>query len=175
MISPHVFLQKGVLKISSKFTGEHPYQSVISIHFFFRTSLDGCFCFFFGIYWNVLPRTFLKAFEDPLMPPTFSLSISLHFIFTEFPSFFSKNYFLFCILLLNQKKQTSSAVLRYLEKSLKTRKSSVFFSWRLCGSYFTENQIHHRHFPGSFRQCPGHKKPLSSYFYQQQVLCTVCE
>ena len=129
----------------------------------------------FSLVFNVLPRTFLKAFEDPLMPPTFSLSISLHFIFTEFPSFFSKNYFLFCILLLNQKKQTSSAVLRYLEKSLKTRKSSVFFSWRLCGSYFTENQIHHRHFPGSFRQCPGHKKPLSSYFYQQQVLCTVCE
>ena len=30
---PEVFLGKGVLKICSKFTGEHPYQSVISIKF----------------------------------------------------------------------------------------------------------------------------------------------
>ena len=30
-----VFLGKGVLKICSKFTGEHP---------FLRTPLDGCFC-----------------------------------------------------------------------------------------------------------------------------------
>ena len=28
---PEVFLRKGVLKICSKFTGEHPYRSVISI------------------------------------------------------------------------------------------------------------------------------------------------
>ena len=28
---PEVFLIKGVLKICSKFTGEHPYRSVISI------------------------------------------------------------------------------------------------------------------------------------------------
>ena len=28
---PEVFLRKGVLKICSKFTGEHPCQSVISI------------------------------------------------------------------------------------------------------------------------------------------------
>ena len=28
---PEVFLQKGFLKISSKFTGEHPCQSVISV------------------------------------------------------------------------------------------------------------------------------------------------
>ena len=28
---PEVFLEKGVLKICSKFTGEHPFQSVISI------------------------------------------------------------------------------------------------------------------------------------------------
>ena len=31
--SPEVFSGKGVLKICSKFTGEHPYQSVISIKF----------------------------------------------------------------------------------------------------------------------------------------------
>ena len=30
---PEVLLEKGVLKICSKFTGEHPYQSVISINF----------------------------------------------------------------------------------------------------------------------------------------------
>ena len=29
---PDVFLRKGVLKICSKFTGEHPCQSVISIN-----------------------------------------------------------------------------------------------------------------------------------------------
>ena len=29
--SPEVFLRKGILKICSKFTGEHPCQSVISI------------------------------------------------------------------------------------------------------------------------------------------------
>ena len=28
---PEVFLGKGVLKICNKFTGEHPYRSVISI------------------------------------------------------------------------------------------------------------------------------------------------
>ena len=60
---PEVFLGKGVLKICSKFTGEHPYQSAISInllcytwhgcspviccifskHLFLRTLLQGCF------------------------------------------------------------------------------------------------------------------------------------
>ena len=29
---PEVFLRKGVLKICSKFTGEHPYRSVISVN-----------------------------------------------------------------------------------------------------------------------------------------------
>ena len=67
--SPKVFLRKGVLKICSEFTGEHPCRSVISIKLLcnfieialqhgcspvnllhiFRTSfpripLDGCFC-----------------------------------------------------------------------------------------------------------------------------------
>ena len=59
-----VFLGKGVLKICSKFTGEHPCQSVISVKLLwnftkitlchgcslvnlphiFRTPLEGCFC-----------------------------------------------------------------------------------------------------------------------------------
>ena len=66
-IHPWVFLGKGVLKISSKFTGEHPCGSAIywnhtllnshfgmgvllwiccifSEHLFFRTPLGGCFC-----------------------------------------------------------------------------------------------------------------------------------
>ena len=63
-----VFLRKGVLKICSKFTGEHPCRSAISgsypkshfgmgvllkiccifsEHLFFRTPLSGCFCSFF--------------------------------------------------------------------------------------------------------------------------------
>ena len=46
-----VFLGKGVLKICSKFTGEHPCKSVISIkllcyifsdHLFIRTLMEGC-------------------------------------------------------------------------------------------------------------------------------------
>ena len=66
---PKVFLRKGALKICSKFTGEHPCRSAISIklqsifikialrhgcssvhllqfseHLFLRTPLDGCFC-----------------------------------------------------------------------------------------------------------------------------------
>ena len=49
---PEVFLGKGVLKICSKFTGEHPCQSAISIkllcsifseHLFLATLLGGCF------------------------------------------------------------------------------------------------------------------------------------
>ena len=61
---PKVFLEKGVLKLCSKFTGEHPYRSVISnfikitlrqgyspvslLHIFrtpfLKTLLDGCYC-----------------------------------------------------------------------------------------------------------------------------------
>ena len=50
---PGVFFRKGVLKICSKFTGEHPCRSVISLnrisarafseHLFLRTPLEGCF------------------------------------------------------------------------------------------------------------------------------------
>ena len=65
---PELFLRKGVLKICTKFTGEHPCRSAISIkllwnfieitlrhacspanwcifseHFFLRTTLDSCF------------------------------------------------------------------------------------------------------------------------------------
>ena len=49
---PEVLLRKGVLKICSKFTGEHPCRGVISIkllcseHLFLKTALDGCFCRF---------------------------------------------------------------------------------------------------------------------------------
>ena len=54
-----VFLGKGVLKICSKFAGEHPCRSAISVklqsnflqiccifseHLFLRTPMDGCFC-----------------------------------------------------------------------------------------------------------------------------------
>ena len=75
---PKVFLVKGLLKNCSKFTGEHPCRSVISIklqsnfieialrhgcflficctiaeHLFLGTPLVGCFCLFYrlGIYW----------------------------------------------------------------------------------------------------------------------------
>ena len=49
---PEEFLRKGVLKICSKFTGQHPCRSAISIkllsmfseNLFLRTALDGCFC-----------------------------------------------------------------------------------------------------------------------------------
>ena len=42
---PEVFLRKGVLKTCSKFTGEHPCRSVISIKFLFlRKPLDDCLC-----------------------------------------------------------------------------------------------------------------------------------
>ena len=37
---PEVFLKKGVLKICSKFTGEHPCRSVISIKFFFSDNMQ---------------------------------------------------------------------------------------------------------------------------------------
>ena len=43
---PEVFLRKGVLKICSKCTGEHPYR-IFSEHLFLRTLLGGCF-------WNLL-------------------------------------------------------------------------------------------------------------------------
>ena len=42
---PEVFLEKGVLKICSKFTGEHPCRSVISTKLL-RTPLNDCFCCF---------------------------------------------------------------------------------------------------------------------------------
>ena len=49
-----MFLGKVVLKICSKFTGEYPFRSVISVklhgifseHLFLRTILGGCFCEF---------------------------------------------------------------------------------------------------------------------------------
>ena len=47
---PETFLRKGILKICSKFTGEHPCWRAISMMFpvhllyIFRTPLDGCFC-----------------------------------------------------------------------------------------------------------------------------------
>ena len=48
---PEVFLEKGVLKICSKFTGEHLCRSakiycIFSEHLFVRTSLEGCLCVF---------------------------------------------------------------------------------------------------------------------------------
>ena len=39
---PEVLLGKGVLKLSCKFTGEHPYRSAISINFIEITLRDGC-------------------------------------------------------------------------------------------------------------------------------------
>ena len=76
-----VFLGKGILKTCSKFTGEHPRQSVISIKLlcnfieialqhgwspanllhifrtpFLRTPLDGCFCHFYQDY--MVPRIY---------------------------------------------------------------------------------------------------------------------
>ena len=65
---PEVFLEKVVLKICSKFTGEHPCRSVISIklkcifccifseHLFSRTPLGGCFCIYFHFH-------FIKNFK----------------------------------------------------------------------------------------------------------------
>ena len=48
---PEVFLEKGILKTCSKFTGEQPCQSVISINLlhifktsFSKNTLVGCFC-----------------------------------------------------------------------------------------------------------------------------------
>ena len=47
---PEVVLEKGVLKMCSKFTGEHPCQSATSIklhsieHLFLGTPPGGCFC-----------------------------------------------------------------------------------------------------------------------------------
>ena len=38
--SPEVFLRKGVLEIYSKFTGEHPYHSVISMNLQIETTLQ---------------------------------------------------------------------------------------------------------------------------------------
>ena len=57
-----MFIGKGVLKICSKFTGEHPCRSLISIklfcrtlfseHFYLRTPLGGCFCINQNTYLN---------------------------------------------------------------------------------------------------------------------------
>ena len=51
-----VLLGKGVLKICSKFTGEHLCRSVISIkwqsNLFLRTPLEGCFCLFRFLSWH---------------------------------------------------------------------------------------------------------------------------
>ena len=53
---PEVFLGKGVLKICNKFTGEHPWQSVISIKLqsnFFEITLAWDFsCKFAGYFQN---------------------------------------------------------------------------------------------------------------------------
>ena len=76
-----VFLRKGVVKVCSKFTGEDPCRSVISINllynfieitfwhgfspinllYIFRTRLDGCFCIKIFIIWHELDWCFLKC------------------------------------------------------------------------------------------------------------------
>ena len=96
---PEVFLRKGVLKICSKFTGEYPCRSVISIelhsnfiethfgmgvllwiccifseHLFLRIPLDGCF-------WRYLKNVFAKCRYIPLykMPLRHVCKISSRF------------------------------------------------------------------------------------------------
>ena len=75
-----MFLGKNVLKICSKFTGEHQYQSVISIklialrygcspvnlqhiseHLFIRTPLEGCFCCMLGNFLNVIKNGIIRS------------------------------------------------------------------------------------------------------------------
>ena len=68
---PEVYLGKGVLKICSKFTGEHPYGSVISINLEVAASV-ACKCFFFVFqpdmcYFDIfdcckIPKGLLKGF-----------------------------------------------------------------------------------------------------------------
>ena len=61
---PEVFLRKGVLKINSQFTGEHPCRSVISIKLLCR------------VYWNrtsawVSPVNLLHIFRTPFPKNTY--------------------------------------------------------------------------------------------------------
>ena len=65
---PKVFLGKGVLKICSKFTGEHPCRGVISIklhsifkpHFIKTTLRHGCFPVNLGVFLHIFRTHFSR-------------------------------------------------------------------------------------------------------------------
>ena len=60
---PEVFLRKGVLKIYSKFTGEHPYRSVISIKLL-------CNVFEITLLYGRAPVNLLNIFRKPFPKST---------------------------------------------------------------------------------------------------------
>ena len=68
-IRPKVFLRKGVLKICSKFTGEHPCGSVISTKFFIEiTPRHGC-----------SPVNLLHIFRTPFLKNTSGRLLLVYF------------------------------------------------------------------------------------------------
>ena len=102
---PKVFLEKGVLKICSKFTGEHPCRSAISTklqsnfieitlqhgcspvnfldlseHFFLRTPLKGCFWNYFTICNKSLKGLCLTSATSYTLSCIWSLSLAKRFI-----------------------------------------------------------------------------------------------
>ena len=80
---PEGFLGKGVLKIRSKFTGDYPCWSAISIKFnnvfqsfsikffFIRTPLDGCF-------WTIIEHCFKSFFFHGFVNPFFLIWINFY-------------------------------------------------------------------------------------------------
>ena len=69
-----VFLRKGVLKICSRFTGEHPYRSAISIKLLFK---DLWWCFF-GKKWTA-KSYFSKIFSNKCLTGSWiRLCLTLH-------------------------------------------------------------------------------------------------
>ena len=89
---PEVFLGKSVLKICSKFTGEHPYQSVISIkllynfieialweHLFLRTPLDDFLQFlnFYFCFYKFVTKSSIKFQNANLRLCLFSGTLSV--------------------------------------------------------------------------------------------------
>ena len=72
---PEVFIRKGVLKLCRKFTGEHPYQSVISIQLLYNFIE-------IALRHRCSPVNLLHNFRTPC-PKNSSWWVLLHWIFPE--------------------------------------------------------------------------------------------
>ena len=88
-IRPEVFLENGVLKICSKFTGQHPFRSAISIKL-------------------------LSNFIEITLRNEFSTVNLLHIFRTTFYKNTSEWLLLFCVLIQSQKQKRIQSQIKYI-------------------------------------------------------------